>query len=86
MTQYMTQEMCNEVVSKVHFILKYCLDVYKPQEMCEKAVDPYLLALKFVPDWFATSKVIRKLDNVLFSDNDIVFSDIDPSIQTVNIL
>ena len=29
--------------------------------MCDKADDDYLLALKFVPDWFVTDKMIRKL-------------------------
>ena len=28
--------------------------------MCEKAVDIFLPTLKFVPDWFATSKMIKK--------------------------
>ena len=47
----MTQELCNKVVSKETFMLKYCHDKYKTHEICDKAVDSYLLALKFVPDW-----------------------------------
>ena len=39
-------------------MLKFCPVKYKPQAKCNKAVDSYLLAFKFVPDWFATSKMI----------------------------
>ena len=31
------------------------------QQMCDKAVDDFLAALKAVPDWFITSKMIKKL-------------------------
>ena len=44
--------------------------------MCDKAVDSYPLSLKFVPDWFVTNKIIEKLDNAEFSNDDIVFGDI----------
>ena len=40
--------------------------------MCHKAVDDFLPALKFVPDWFFTSKMIKKFHNVLFTDDDIL--------------
>ena len=43
------------------------------QRMCDKAVDDFLAALKFVPDWFVTSKIIKKLHNALFIDDDILF-------------
>ena len=42
--------MCDKVVPKDPFLLKYCPDKHKTQEMCDKAVDSCLLALKFVPD------------------------------------
>ena len=45
--------------------------------MCDKAVDDFLAALKFVPDLFLTSKMIRKLRNALFADDDIIFFDED---------
>ena len=61
--QYKTQEMCDRVVSKKSFMLKYCLDRYKIQEMCDKDVDSYFWVLKFVSDWIATSKMIKKHDN-----------------------
>ena len=40
-----TQEICDKVVSKDLFMLKYCLDRYKTQE-----------TLKFVPVWFVVKK------------------------------
>ena len=42
--------MCDKVVSKKPFMLKYCLNRYKTPKMCDKAVDSYLLTLKFFPD------------------------------------
>ena len=29
--------------------------------MCDKAVDIFLPTLKFVPDWFVSSKMIKKI-------------------------
>ena len=52
---------------------KYCIDTYKTQEMCDKAFDACLADLKFVPDWFVTTEMLEKLDNVVFSSDDIVF-------------
>ena len=80
--QYMTQEVCNKVVSKKPFMLKCCLNRYKTPKMCDKAVDSYLLALRFVLDWFAKSKMIDKIDNVVFSNDGIVFGNIDSDIVT----
>ena len=56
--------MCDKIVSDDPFQLKYCHETYKTQKMCNKAVYdflPALKALKFVPDWFVTSKMIKKL-------------------------
>ena len=53
-------------------MLKYCLDRIKTQEMYDKAIDSFLPTLKFVPDWFVTSKIIKKLDDDLFSNDDII--------------
>ena len=33
--------------------------------MCDKAIDDCLATLKFVPDWFVTSKMIKKLFTAL---------------------
>ena len=48
----------------------------KNQKISDKAVDSHLLALKFVPDWFVTNKMIKKLDNAVLSNDDEMFGDI----------
>ena len=45
--------------------------------MCDKAVDSYIQALKSVPDWFAASNMLKKRDGVVFSNDNIVFGDLD---------
>ena len=59
-------------------ILLYCnfvlIDI-RPKK-CDKAVDDFLPALKYVPSWFVTSKMIRKLFHALITD-DILFFDKD---------
>ena len=64
--------MCNKVVYKQPFMLKYCLDRYKTQKMCHKAVDVCLLTLILAPDWSLTNKMLKKLDNAVIS-NDYTF-------------
>ena len=41
--------------------------------MCDKAVYDFVTALKFIPDWFVTGKIIKKLHNALFTHDDILF-------------
>ena len=65
--------MCVKAVSEDLCIIKHCLDRYKTREMCDKAADDFLPTLKFVPDCFATSWMIKKLHNALFTDDDILF-------------
>ena len=43
-------------------------------------IDSYQLTLKFVPGWFVTNEMIEKLDNAVFSNEDIVFGNIDSNI------
>ena len=74
---YFVQEMYDKVVSKDSLVLQYCHDRYKIQELCDKAVDDFLPALEFVPDWFVTSKMIKKLHIALYADDDILFFDED---------
>ena len=69
--------MCDKGVSEDPFMLKHCHDRDKTQEICDKAADDFLLALKFVPDWFVTNKMIKKLDNALFTEDDILFYESD---------
>ena len=40
--------------------------------MRHKAIDIFLPKLKSVPDWFVTSKMIKKLDDALFANDDII--------------
>ena len=65
--------MGEKFVSDNHFELKYCHDRYKTQEMCNKAVDDFLPALKFVPNWFVTSKMIKKVLTALYADDNILY-------------
>ena len=67
--------------SKILLCQKYCLDRQKTQEMCGKAVDAFPPTLKFVPDWFLTRKMIKKLDD-LFSNDDIIFVNEDSNFVT----
>ena len=52
-------------------VLKFCLDRYKTQNICDKAVDGCLSGLKFVPNWFATNKLLK--NSALFGDDKIIF-------------
>ena len=45
--------------------------------MSDKAVDSFLLTLKFVPDWFFTSRIIKKLYNSLSTDDSTLLFDKD---------
>ena len=50
--------------------------------MFDKAVNSYLLALKFVSDLFVTKNMVGKLDNAVFSNDDIIFGDTDSDTVT----
>ena len=39
----------------------------------ERPVHDFILSIKIVPDWFVTCKMIKKLHNTLFTDDDIRF-------------
>ena len=45
--------------------------------MCDKAVDACLPALKFIPDWFFINKMLEKLDDIIFFNDNIVFVNTD---------
>ena len=74
--------MCDKVISKEPFVLNIALIDKKKPKTCEKAIYSYLLALIFVPGWFVTSKLIEKLGNAVFSNDEIVFGDVDSDIVT----
>ena len=64
--------MCGKVASNNSFMLIYCLDRYKAQDIRDKAIDDFLPTLGFVPDWFVT-RMIKRLDDALFSNDDLIF-------------
>ena len=74
-------KMCDEVVSKDHFVLKYWFDRYKNQKICNKAADYFLPALKSLRDWLdmKKKKMLEKLD-VLLSNDYVDLNDIDSDI------
>ena len=45
--------------------------------MCDKDISAFLPALKFVLYWFVTNKIIQKLYNTLFENDNILFFDED---------
>ena len=67
--RYMVQEMRDKVVSEDPFMLKYCPDRYKTQEISGKAIDAFLLKLSGL----FRKKMIKKLDDAVFPNDDIVF-------------
>ena len=50
--------------------------------MFDEVVDALLPALKFVSDYFVANEMQEKLDNVVFSNDDIFFVDVDSDIVT----
>ena len=57
--QYKTQEMLHSCFF-ISFLIVYCPDKYIIQRMYNKAVEDSLASLKLIPDWFFTSKMIKK--------------------------
>ena len=41
--------------------------------MCDEAFDDSLAALKLLPNWFVTSKIIKKLYIALYTDDNILY-------------
>ena len=64
--------MCDKVIFKEPFILKYCHDRHKTQEMCDKAVDIFYQHYNLFLTTLLQIKCFKKLDNDVFSNN-IVF-------------
>ena len=57
--------MCDRVVSEDLFLIVCCPNKYITQKMCDEAVDDFLTALQVIPDWFVTSRIIKKLFTAL---------------------
>ena len=64
--------MCNSVTCEDSFSIRYVPDQYKTRQMRDKAVDDCLAELKFVPDWFVTSEIIKKIFTALYPDENIL--------------
>ena len=45
--------------------------------MCDEAVDGSVPTLNFVPEWFVTSKMIKKLFTALYVDENVLYFDED---------
>ena len=65
--------MCARVVSEDFCLMVYCHEKYKTQRICDEAVDDYLAALKYIPDWFVTSKMTKKLFTALHADDNRLY-------------
>ena len=63
---YMTQDMCDKIVSKESFQLKDCLDKFKTQEKCDKAIDSYLPPFKLISDFLLLIRWLKNLIMVYF--------------------
>lgn len=70
---YKTQEMSDKAVSKELFILKSFLQDIR----LKKCADACLPELKFALNWLVTNKMLKKLDDVVFFNDDIVFLEAD---------
>ena len=71
--EYKSKEMCDKTISGNPFSLRYVPDQYKTQQMCDKAVADCLTSFKFVPDWFVTSKMVKKLFTDLYANENIIY-------------
>ena len=73
--QYRTQEICDIVVSLYPFLIVYCSDKCKTQRIYDETVDDSLAALRAIPDWFVTSKIIKKIYAALYADDGLLLFD-----------
>ena len=75
--------MCDKAVDIHPSVLQFVPEYFKTKVVCNKAFPKdlakiclnFLTSLKFVSDQFVTSKMIKKLYNALFADDDILFFD-----------
>ena len=65
--------MCGRVVSEDPFLIVHCPDKYKTQKICHEAAGNSLAALKLIPDFFVTSKMIKKHFTDLYADDNILY-------------
>lgn len=56
------KEMCQKILKKASYKLKYALDQYKTQDIFEKDVPKYsFILLKYVPDQYRTQKLHKNV-------------------------
>ena len=65
--------MSDKIFSDDPFSIKYVPDQYKTQQISDQAVHDCLAPSKFVPDWFVTSKMIKKRFTALYADENILY-------------
>ena len=65
--------MFDRITSEDTFMVIYSPDRYRTQKICDEAIDDCLAALKFIPDWFVTSKILKKLQDPLLDNDDVLF-------------
>ena len=51
-------------------MMVFCTSRCKTQRMCDEAIHSCLAALRFIPDWFVTSRMLKKFDNALHANDD----------------
>ena len=61
--------MRDRVVSEDPFFIVYCPDKYITQKMYNDS----LATLKLIPNWFVTSKMIKKLFTALYADENTLY-------------
>ena len=57
--EYISNHLCEKVVEKNSWSLKYIPDYLKTQEMCDKTVEDEPYSLQYVLDWFVTQRQIK---------------------------
>ena len=87
---FKNQKMCDKAVDIYASAIQFVPECYKTQKMCHKDVDACPFKFDSVPDqtqemrdkaidadWFVTNKMIKKLDDYLFSNDGVVFGNED---------
>ena len=65
--------MNGKVVSEDHFSIVCSPNKYITQQVCDVVANDSLAALKLIPDWFVTSKMIKKPFTALYLDENILY-------------
>ena len=74
-----TQEMYDRIVFEDFFLIVYWSDQYNFQIMCNIAAGYSVVVLKLIPNWFGTSKMIKKVFTALYMDKSVLYFNEDSS-------